>query len=54
MNKQKPTLTHDQESQIIQLIRRGDRVSQIARIVGVRRDVVESVLERAVNWEMGW
>lgn len=46
--------TRAQENLIIQLIRRGDRVSKIARIVGVPERIVEKELERCVDWEMGW
>lgn len=55
MNKEATqTPTRSQESMIIQLIRRGDRISKIAAIVGVPIPVVEKELDLYVSREMGW
>lgn len=47
-------LTRAQVSKIRQLIRRGDRITKIARIVGVPVPAVEKELELCVDREMGW
>lgn len=46
------TVTRAQENTIIQLIRRGEHVSRIAQIVGVRSSDVIRILEERVDKEM--